>query len=61
VEITISVVGLVVDATAISGHIALRGAAVEAARKWVFEPTILNGEPIRVKSVLSFVFVPIAK
>jgi TonB family protein len=61
VEITISVVGLVVDATAISGHIALRGAAVEAARKWVFEPTILNGEPIRVKSVLTFVFVPIAK
>jgi TonB family protein len=61
VKITISEAGLVVDATAISGHIALRGAAVEAARKWVFEPVILNGEPVRVKRVLTFVFVPIAK
>jgi len=61
VEITISEAGLVVEATAISGHLALRSAAVEAARKWVFKPAILNGEPVRVKSVLSFVFAPSAK
>jgi TonB family protein len=58
VEITISEVGLVIQAKAISGHLALRSAAVEAARKWVFKPAMLNGKPIRVKSVLTFVFVP---
>src|SRR5262245_11221634 len=61
VEITISEAGLVVEATAISGHLALRSAAVDAARKWVFNPAILNGEPVRVKSVLTFIFAPSAK
>ena len=61
VEIAISEIGLVVEAKAISGHLALRGAAVEAARKWIFEPATLNGEPVRVKSVLTFVFAPGAK
>jgi TonB family protein len=58
VEITISEEGLVVEATAVSGHFSLRSAAVEAARKWVFKPAILNGAPARVKSVLTFVFAP---
>ena len=58
VEITISEAGLVIEAKAISGQLVLRSAAVEAARKWVFKPAMLNGKPIRVKSVLTFVFVP---
>jgi TonB family protein len=61
VEITISEAGQVVEATAISGHLALRNAAVEAARKWVFNPVMLNEVPVRVKSVLTFVFAPSAK
>jgi protein TonB len=61
VEVTISEAGLVVEATAISGHMALRSAAVDAARKWVFNPAILNGAPVRMKSVLTFVFAPSAK
>jgi TonB family protein len=61
VEIAISEVGLVLEATAISGHLALRDAAEEAARKWVFEPATLNGAPVRVKSVLTFDFAPSAK
>jgi TonB family protein len=60
VEITISEAGLVIQAEAISGHLALRTAAVEAARNWVFKPAMLNGKPVRVKSVLTFVFVPSA-
>ncbi|HEX5084473.1 MAG TPA: energy transducer TonB [Blastocatellia bacterium] len=60
VEITISEAGLVIQAEAISGHLALRSAAVEAARNWVFKPAMLNGKPVRVKSVLTFVFVPSA-
>jgi TonB family protein len=61
VEIVISEAGLVLEATPISGHLALRSAAVEAARKWIFEPATLYGEPVKVKSVLTFVFTPSAK
>jgi TonB family protein len=61
VEITISEAGLVIEAKAISGQLVLRSAAVEAARKWVFKPAILNGAPVRVKSVLTFVFAPSAQ
>ncbi len=61
VEIIISEKGLVVEARAISGPLALRNAAEEAARKWVFAPAILNGAPVRVKSVLTFDFAPSAK
>jgi TonB family protein len=61
VEVVISETGFVVEATAISGHLALRSAAVEAARKWVFEPATLYGAPVKVKSVLTFVFAPSAK
>jgi len=58
VEITISGEGLVVEAKAISGHIALRSAAVEAARKWVFKPATFKGANIRTKGVLTFMFAP---
>ncbi|MBO0724077.1 MAG: energy transducer TonB [Blastocatellia bacterium] len=61
VEVTISEAGLVVEAKAISGHLALRSAAVEAARKWVFKPAIFNGAPVKIKGVLTFTFGPGAK
>jgi TonB family protein len=61
VEVTISEIGLVVQATAISGHFALRSAAVEAARKWVFKPAIFSGAPVKIKGVLTFTFGPGAK
>jgi periplasmic protein TonB len=56
VQITISETGIVIDAKAISGHQALRSAAVDAANKWVFKPTTVNGEPIKVQGVLTFNF-----
>jgi TonB family protein len=56
VQITISETGSVIDAKAISGHKALRPAAVNAAYKWVFKPTTVNGEPIKVQGVLTFNF-----
>src|SRR5262245_52018634 len=61
VEVTISEVGLVVEAKAISGHLALRSAAVEAVRKWVFKPAIFNDAPVKIKGVLTFTFGPGAK
>jgi len=56
VRIIISQEGTVIEATAISGHLALRSAAVEAARKWVFKPTTVDGMPVKVESILTFVF-----
>jgi Gram-negative bacterial TonB protein C-terminal len=56
VEILVSEKGRVIQAKAVSGHPTLRGPAVEAARKWVFEPSTLNGQPVKVESVLTFVF-----
>src|SRR5262245_58150279 len=61
VEITVSEEGLVLEAKAISGHLALRSAAVDAARQWVFKPLTLNGANIRTKSVLTFIFAPSSK
>jgi TonB family protein len=61
VEVTISEVGIVIDARAISGHLALRSAAVEAARKWVFKPAILKDTPVKMKGILTFNFGPGAK
>jgi TonB family protein len=52
VQITISETGRVIDAKAISGHQALRSAAVDAAYKWVFRPTTVNGAPIKVQGIL---------
>jgi TonB family protein len=56
VRIIISPEGKVIDATAISGHFALRSAAVEAARGWVFKPTTIDGVPFNMESILTFVF-----
>jgi TonB family protein len=56
VQVTISESGRVIEAKAISGHQSLRSAAVDAARKWIFTPTTLNGSPIKVRGVLSFNF-----
>jgi protein TonB len=56
VQVTISESGRVIDAKAVSGHQALRSAAVEAAYKWVFKPTTLNGAPIKVQGILTFNF-----
>jgi TonB family protein len=56
VRIIISPEGKVIEAAAISGHFALRSAAVEAARGWVFKPTTIDGVPFNMESILTFVF-----
>jgi TonB family protein len=40
------------------GHATLTPAAVEAARRWKFHPTVVNGQPVRVRGYLSFDFKP---
>lgn len=56
VEVIISPEGRVESARAISGHPMLIATSLEAARNWRFEPTILNGVPVRVTGVITFVF-----
>src|SRR5262245_12807386 len=58
VKVTISVKGQVMEAEAVSGHALLRQAALDAARRWVFKPSTLNGVPVQVQSILTFVFAP---
>ena len=56
VEVIISPEGRVESARAVSGHPMLVACAVDAARGWRFAPTLLNGTPVRVTGVITFVF-----
>ena len=57
VEIMIDEGGNVIAAHAVSGHPLLQAAAVNAARQASFNPTRLNGEPVRVTGTLVYNFV----
>lgn len=56
VSVTVSEAGRVIDANAVSGNPLLRTAAVDAARRWQFTPTILNGIPTKVIGTITFNF-----
>ena len=56
VEVIISPEGRVESVRVVSGHPMFIQAAVDAARRWRFEPTILNQIPVRVTGVITFVF-----
>jgi periplasmic protein TonB len=40
--------GRVTDLRVVSGHPLLSDAAAAAVRRWVYSPTTLNGQPVRV-------------
>jgi TonB family protein len=56
VYVTIDPEGNVVSAEATSGHPLLRAAAVEAARKATFKPSLLAGQPTRNAGVVRYTF-----
>jgi TonB family protein len=58
VAIVIDENGRVIEAKAVKGHPVLRAAAEDAARKWVFKPTLLDGKPVSHTGTLIFVFRP---
>src|SRR5262249_18867930 len=58
VAIVINENGRVIEAKAVKGHPVLRAAAEDAARKWVFKPTLLDGKPVKQPGTLTFVFSP---
>lgn len=48
--------GRVKDLTVVSGHPLLVPAALEAVKQWVYEPTLLNGEPVEVVTIIDVNF-----
>lgn len=56
VEIVVDESGRVISATAVSGHPLLQQAAVDAARRARFLPTLSNGKPVRVTGRLEYDF-----
>lgn len=58
VSITIDEQGNVALANAVAGHPLLRQAAVEAARRAKFAPTLFDGKPVKISGALSYNFAP---
>jgi protein TonB len=56
VELVIAPDGRVESAKARSGHLLLVPAALDAARKWRYEPTLSNGVPVRAQRSIEFNF-----
>ena len=57
VQIVIDENGDVISASPVSGHPLLQAAAVAAARQSKFTPTMLSGQPVKVRGVLIYNFV----
>lgn len=57
VQITVDEEGRVISASAVSGHPLLQQAAVDAARRARFSPTLLSGQPVKVSGVITYNFV----
>ena len=58
VQVLIDEQGDVTAAHAVEGHPLLQAVSVAAARQAKFSPTLLEGEPVKVKGVIAYNFVP---
>jgi TonB family protein len=58
VQILVSEEGRVIEARPISGPPQLRDAALDAARQWLFKPTLVSGMRVKVQDILTFNFKP---
>lgn len=58
VKVLIDTDGIILSAEPIEGHPLLKPAARTAACKAVFEPTLLEGQPVKVSGIISYNFVP---
>lgn len=57
VQVTVDEQGMVVSASAVSGHPLLRAAAESAARKAEFAPVKLSGVPVKITGILIYNFI----
>lgn len=58
VQVTIDVDGEIVEAKAISGHPLLKQAAEKSATESRFAPTLLKGQPVIIKGIIVYNFLP---
>ncbi|HYG09037.1 MAG TPA: TonB family protein, partial [Pyrinomonadaceae bacterium] len=56
VFLTLDEKGAVAKVERTDGPELLRGAAIDAARRWKFRPTVVNGQPVRVSGFINFNF-----
>lgn len=56
VQVLIDEEGNIVSASAVSGHPLLRAAAESAALRSKFRPTMLQGQPVKVSGIITYVF-----
>ena len=56
VDVVVDEQGNVAGARAVSGHPLLQAAAVNAARQAKFSPTLLQGEPVKIRGYLTYNF-----
>jgi protein TonB len=56
VFLTVDEKGEVAEVKRTNGPELLRRAAEDAARRWKFKPTIINGQPVRVAGYINFNF-----
>jgi protein TonB len=42
--------------TVVSGHPLLRQAALDAVKQWVYQPTMLNEQPVKVSTTIDVIF-----
>jgi protein TonB len=56
VEVMIDEQGNVASARVLSGHMMLREVSLNAARQWKWNPTLLNGTPVKVIGTITFKF-----
>ncbi len=55
-QATIGKDGMVQNLRVLSGHPMLTGAAIAAARQWLYKPYYLNGEPVEVETQINVIF-----
>lgn len=48
--------GTVQELTVLSGPALLQQAAIDAVRQWVYQPTLLNGQPVSVETTIDVNF-----
>jgi TonB family protein len=56
IQILVSEEGNVIEAVVVEGPVLLRESALAAARQWVFRPTELAGQPVKLAGILNFKF-----
>lgn len=56
VQVDVDAAGNVAKASAVSGPVMLRQAAVDALRKWRYKPSTVNGEPVPIQLLVTVKF-----